>query len=150
PNSTEEEKEADSIAKQTKEGKISTVTGLAARTLLTSQLFITASYRVVTEPRVVSRFDAPETASSSKDANKSKMTTTDVQKAQAGLGLDELERCASSQRRRAGWVWWLRRSPQATNEIMEHAVSVLVNDAEQRQRRATKGLLADKEALEKE
>jgi hypothetical protein len=118
-----------------KEAVITSVAGLAARTLLTSQIFITASYRVVTEPRPPTRFD---------DAGAIKarqMSDAEVQKLQARLGLDELEMFALFQRHRVGLLRWLKAHPESTNELMEHAVSVLVNDLERRrQQMRTKGL----------
>ncbi|KAH9262352.1 hypothetical protein BASA82_000599, partial [Batrachochytrium salamandrivorans] len=108
---------------ESKEGELSPA-HLAAKTLLTSQLFITASYRVATEPRLPSRFQNANYV----DPNQA----GDIQRAQTRLGLDELEIFSLFQRHRGGLLTWFKNNTATTNEIMEYAVSVLVNDSERK------------------
>ena len=116
----DKDKQVDFFSQETDESV--TITGLAARTLLCSQVFLTASHRVDIEPRVV----VYEEVSGGKQEVADEEET--AYSSRAPLGLDELELFAMFARHRCALLRWLEDHPEQRSEIMEHTVRVLINE----------------------
>ena len=108
---------------------IKTVAGLAARTLLCTQVFLTASYRVVVEPKLPSAFENGEDDKPRRLTRQ--VSDNDVLSESKTLGIDELELFALFQKHRSGLLNWLLKNQKATNELMEYTVHVLVHKEEE-------------------
>ena len=110
---------------------------LAVRTLVTCQVYLTATFRFDVEPRigeVVRRGNAGPKSSRKKKLKRGGSNMRLKAGSIVGLnGVPQVEMFALFQRHRMAILMWLQTNPVACNRIMEETVKVVTNNKDEEQ-----------------